>query len=280
MSPRQKKPMVKPEKRQEWLERNECGESPPKIAAADGVDARTVRKHIEIARQERERKEARASVLRNALESHYADLCHYAESLGRRASDRHTTEFNMSASSPIPYEQQMGIALRQHLPRSPIWSYLSRRKKLYGEKGELTKELDKKIESSISSDSSLQTELTNDESGVIPGIITALTHQAQQWVLGSAGLDPDINLISEPAEDGFVNLRYGAFVMGKVRKDHIDLVRAELIDWIARIKECGEYRNLEKTYRELERVEKDLGDEIAVIALRRVVPGRCRYCPL
>lgn len=280
MSPRQKKPLVKPEKRQEWLERNECGESPPKIADADGFDARTVRKHIEIAKQDRETKEARASVLRNALERHYADLCRYAESLGRRASDRHSTEFNMKVSSPVPYEQQMGIALRQHLPRSPIWGYLSQRVKMYGTKDELTRELGKKIESSISSDSRLLTDLTEDEKGVKPGIVAALTAQATQWVLGSAGLNVEDNLISEPAEDSFVNLRYGAFPMGKVRKEHVELVGESLTDWTALIKEWEEYRKLEKAYREIERVEKDLVDEIAVIALRRVVPGRCRYCPL
>jgi len=280
MSPRQRKPPVKPEKRQEWLERYEGGESPPKIAAADGFDARTVRKHIEIAQQEKETKEARASVLRNALERHYADLCHYAERLVGQSSGGHISEFGMSISPAVPYEQQLGIALRQHLPRSPIWGLLNQQPRLQTSKAELTKELVQKIEEDIASDSRLLTELTGEENGVIPGLIVALTAQAQQWVQGRAGLNVEDNLISKPAENGFVDLSYGAYNMGKVREEHVELVRGAIIDWTARIKEWDVYHGLEKTLRDLDRVENNLRDEIAVIVLRRVVRGRCRYCPL
>ena len=80
MKRRTKKDPVKPDKRHEWLRRNEQnGESPPQIAAADGFDVRTVRKQIQIAREEREAREARGAVLRNAVELHYKDLCGVAE---------------------------------------------------------------------------------------------------------------------------------------------------------------------------------------------------------
>jgi hypothetical protein len=279
MSPRQKKPPVKPEKRQEWLERNESGQSPPKIAASDGFDARTVRKHIDIARQEKETKEARAGVLRNALERHYADLCRCAERLVGQSSEGRVSEFGMSVSPTVPYEQQLGIALRQHLPRSPIWSLLNQEARLHTGKAELIEELGQKIEEDVASDSRLLAELTGKENEVIPGLIVALKAQAQRWAQGQLGLNVKDNLIFEPAEDGFVKLRYGAYGMGQVRKDHVELVRGAIIDWTARIKEWDVYHALEKTLRDLDRVENNLRDEVATIALRRVVPGRCRYCP-
>jgi len=86
------------------------------------------------------------------------------------------------------------------------------------------------------------------------------------------------------AEEGFVNLRYGAFQLGKVAESRLqtvrEVIRGVLQDWESRIKQFDEYQKLEKSFLELRRVEKNLNDEIAVITLRRVVPGRCRYCPL
>ena len=87
MAKRIRKPAIKPEQRLDWLRRYEDGESPPKIAENDKVDVRTVRKHIEMAKQEREVKEARSMVLRNALELHYRDLCDCAKKLGGLPSE-------------------------------------------------------------------------------------------------------------------------------------------------------------------------------------------------
>ncbi len=281
MATRQKKPPVKPEKRQEWLDRSESGESAPKIAAADGYDARTVRKYLAIAAQERETKEARSAVLRNALERHYADLCRYAESLGESSRRAIFPSLDSPASeAPVVYPEQLGIALRQHIPKSPIWNYLSQRTKLETSKAELTKELGMEIEQSIKSDSLLRTELTDEESGVMPGIIDALKAQSQFWVQDYATLNPEENLISKPSENGFVELRYGAYQMGKVREDHVELIRAALTNWTGTIKEWPDFLTLKRVSSDLQRVEGRLRDEIAVIALRRVVPGRCRYCPL
>jgi hypothetical protein len=280
MSPRQKKPPVTPDKRREWLERNEFGESPPKIATSDKVDVRTVRKHIDIAKQEKETKEARASVLRYALERHYADLCRCAERMGGQSSDIRINEFGERVSSTGQYEQQLEIALRQHLPRSPIWGLIKQRPKLYTGKDEFIKRLSDKIEGDVTSDSRLLAELNEEESGVIPGLVIALPALAQQWVRGYANLNVEDNLKVEPPESGFVYLSYGAYNLGKVKQEHVELVRTVILDWTVRIKEWDLYHALEKTSREIERVENKLRDEIAVIALRRVVPGRCRYCPV
>ena len=280
MSPREKKPPIKPERRQEWLERCEGGESPPKIAAADGVDPRTVRKHIEIAKQEKESKEARASVLRSALERHYADLCRYAERLGGQSSARHFTGADVSVTPAIQYELQLATALRQHIPRSPIWGLLNQQTKLRASEVQLTKEIKRRIEESVASDPHLLTALTGEENGVIPGLIIALSAQAQQWIQGWSSVNVEDNLKAKSAESGFVDLSYGAYNMGVVKEEHVELVRTVILDWTVRIKEWDVFHGLEKNLRDLERVEKNLRDEIAVIALRRVVPGRCRYCPL
>ena len=78
MSPRRRRTPVRTEQRREWLRRIEEGaELPPQIAISAGVDVRTVRKHIAMAKQEREVSEAKVLILRNAMELHYRDLQGY-----------------------------------------------------------------------------------------------------------------------------------------------------------------------------------------------------------
>jgi len=282
MSPRENRPTVTAERRQEWLQRHEDGQSPPKIAKADNVDARTVRKHIAIAMQEKENKDARASVLRNSLERHYADLCRCAERLAGTASSINISLDHMASSAEdiAPFEPHLRAALRQHIPRSPIWRLLAEQTKLYTSKAGLTRKLNSRIEASVSADTDLVSHLNPEEDGVIPGIVTALVGQAPHWLRGPGTLNAKGDLKFESTGDSLGKLAYGAFNMGTVRAESVELVREAIVDWTARVKECEEFAALKKASDELQRVQDDLKDEIAVIALRRVVPGRCRYCPV
>jgi len=272
MAKRTKKPPVKPERRQSWMKRHERGESISDIAVNDQFDARTVRRHIEQAKQEREIKEARSIVLRNALERHYGDLCDYAEKLIAQASGQKALE--------SPRDEYMQNALRQHLPRSPIWGYLKQRDSLQERIDQFMQEAGMEIEKVVRSDSRLSAGLDASEIGVVPGITIALKFQIEHWAQGGQGLNIEDSLISEPAEEGFVNLRYGFSQMGKVNEEHITLIGEVLLDWESRIRHWEEFEKLKKSFTELRRVEKNLTQELTVITLRRIVPGRCRYCPL
>ena len=272
-----KKFRITPEQRLDWLRRYEDGESPPSIAKKDQVDVRTVRKHIELAKQETEVKEARSMVLRNALERHYQDLCDYARTLTTYPSGEATGAHG-------PYSEHMRNALRQHIPRSTIWGYLNQRDSLRQRITELTEQIENRIEELVRSDARLSTGLTEDSSGLIDGFIEALKFQAAQWARGYRGLDIEQNLRTEPAGEGFVIFRYGAFGLATVEQTHLrtvsEVMREALRDLESRLKELEELSKLQKSLLDLSRVEKNLNDEIAVITLRRVVPGRCHYCPL
>jgi hypothetical protein len=267
---------ITPEQRLNWLRRYEDGESPPRIAEKDRVDVRTVRKHIELAKQETEVKEARSMVLRSALEHHYQDLCDYARTLAVYPSGE-------TASDQEPYSEYMRTALRQHIPRSPIWGYLNQRDSLRQATAQLAEGIENKIEELLRSDPRLNTGSIEGYSGTVDGVIEAFKFQATQWVRGYRGINIE-NLQTEPAEEGFVNLRYGAFGLGKVEQGHLPTVlkaMTEILqDWESRLKELEEVKKLQKSLLDLSHVETNLNDEIAVITLRRVVPGRCHYCPL
>jgi len=269
-----RKPPVKPEVRRAWLRRyEEDGESPPQIAAVDSFDVRTVRKQIEMARQEREVREARSMVLRNAMESHYRDLCKFAEKLDLEVSGDKTI-------SPLLKDAPMWSALREHMPRSPLWKKLDRRDHVLKEITKLRDDVREQLGEKARLDSRLSEIITAGENGVIPGIIAALDFQNKNWAQGSSGLDTNEYFKVEPAGGGFVEVSYGSFHMDKVKEEHATPIREVLIDLESEITGWEQYDKMQGLFTELQRLKLALRDELTVIKLRRIVPGRCKYCPM
>ena len=221
MASRGNKSKVGAEQRQEWLERYQGGESPPRIAKADGVDARTVRKHINAAMQDRESKDARASVLRNALERHYAELCRCAERLAAPATPARLSidQLPSTDDKASPYQSYLEAALRQHIPSSPIWRWLAQERKLGTAIEELTKTLNDKIDAGVSSDPRLASQLAPEEDGVIPGIVAALIRQAPFWLSGPGTLNARDHLKYEPDEAGRWHAEIRRFRHGEGQRD-------------------------------------------------------------
>ena len=278
MAKRTRKPPIKPEVRRDWLRRNEeDGESPPQIAAKDKFDVRTVRKQIDLAKQEREAREARSVVLRNALERHYDDLRKFAEKLNSEISGAG----NVPSS---PDDDLMEAALRQHLPRSPIWGYLSKRQNLQQRADEEQQKLETVIQETVKADHRLTPLINAGLDGIEPGTVAVLIAEAKQWSHGNTGHSLKDSLVIEPAGEGLVNPRFGFSRMGIMKLDeskrYTKIIYDVLGDLESRLKNCEDYRNLEKTVAEIGRLGRKLREELAVVRLKRIVPGRCKYCPL
>lgn len=274
MAKRVKKPPVLPEQRQDWLRRSEEGGiSPPKIAEADGFDVRTVRKHIEIAKQEKEVREARSIVLRNALERHYEDLCNFAQKLDAQVT-------NEAGSIAFLKEDRMWEALHQHLPRSVLWNNFSKREQLLEAIEQLEHKLRQSIEQEIGARSALKFTTLPEEVGFdkrsADAIVTndRLVAQEKQELLAFT----DFEITPDGEELSIIQL--GAFRIGKFLNEQVpeieELMR-NLLDEATRWPDCDEMRRLLSG---LDRIQGILRDELAVIILRRVVPSRCRYCPI
>ncbi len=278
MPKRTKKPPIKPEVRRAWLRRNEeDGESPPEIARRDGYDVRTVRKQIELAKQEREAREARSIVLRTALERHYDDLRKFAEKLN--------SEISGVSNVPSSLDDDfMEAALRQHVPRSPIWGYMSKRQNMLQRADEEQQKLGMVIEESVKADPRLTPLINAGLDGIVSGIVTVLVAEAKQWSHGNIGHSLKDSLVMEPAGEGLVNPRFGFSHMGIMGVEHsesyVKILHDVLEDMESRLRDWEDYRDLEKTIAEIGRLDRKLREELAVIRLRRIVPGRCKYCPL
>lgn len=273
MAKRIKKPPVRPEVRKRWLNRHEQdGDSPPQIAATDGFDVRTVRKQIERARQEREVREARSIVLRNAMERHYADICNLAEKLKVVVAGEE--------SISLLVDDPLWLALKQHLLRSPLWNLLNRRDTLL-ERLDVTRgSLKTRLKAEVGLDARLKPVLSSGGSGVVPGMVEYLASEVEQRSQGRNGLDIDTYFRGKPAEDDLVSIECGAFQMGKVMKQQAATVKDVLIDWKSKVLSWEESHEMGRILAELQRVRLKLMDELNTITLRRIVPGRCKYCPI
>lgn len=275
MGKRWKKPPARVEVRREWLRRyEEEGESPPQIAKSDGFDVRTVRTQIKKAEEEREMREAKVQVFRKAMESHYADLCGFVERLKPEIARE-------NAVSLLLRDDPMLSALRQHLPRSPIWKYLGRWDDLLKEIDNQQKSINIRLENEVGANEKLNSTLSGECAiAVRLGIVAALNFQAKQWSRGEKGLNINENFIEEPAREGYINLRYGFAQMGEVEKKSTAIIKQVIIAFESKIVSWGEYNSLQKLYIELQLLKSKLQGELAVIIYRRIVPGRCKYCPL
>ncbi len=275
---RTKKQPVNAEVRKEWLKRYEVdGESPPQIAAKDRFDARTVRKQLDLAKEERETREARLLVLRTAMENHYDDLRKFAEKLNASISGRSEITYS-------PDDDLIESALKQHLPRSPIWNMIAKRKSLALKIDEEKAKLVLKIKELVKSDKkilSLPKDLTK---GVGTGIENLLIFEAEQWINGNAGHTLKESVVMEPAEEGKVNPRIGFSHLGVMDLTSAKQIIKTALDAVilmeSRIKELDEYRTIQRTKADIDTLGLKLREELAVVRLRRIVPGRCRYCPL
>jgi hypothetical protein len=278
MAKRIKKPPIKVEQRREWLRRyEEDGELPPQIAAKDGFDIRTVRRQIELAKEERESREARTIVLRNALEKHYDDLRKFAEKLNAQVLG--------TPNVPVSQDDDLfEFALRQHLPRSPIWGYLSKRRDLQEKAEQQRKKLDSLITYVAKTDRRLASLTDKGLEGVVPGVTEVLIFETKQWLNGNAEHTLKDSLRYEPAGEGFVTPHIGFSNMGVMEKTLAEkvmpTVQIVVGDLEPIIRETDDYQDLVETNIELTRLSNKLREELAVIRLRRIIPGRCKFCPL
>ena len=263
---------VTPETRKKWLHRHEeNGESAPQIAKRDIYDVRTVRKQLELARQEREMRETRLMVLREAAQAHYGDLC-------KRAADIESA-LGGRGSGVIGTEDRMCVALRQHLPRVPLWKYVQQWNNLQQDVEQTRADLRTKYEEDLSKDQQLTSAFASGKED-IPAMVDFFTKQTEFWSQGGSGVDIAQVFKPESAGEGLVNLRLGGYNIGTVVESRVDAIKEALLGFRERLPSFPEFQRLAQLFEQLHILAPEIVEELAIITLRRVLPGRCKYCPI
>jgi len=270
MPKRVKKPAVKPEVRRQWLKRfEEDGESPPQIAKVDNYDVRTVRKQIELARQEREAREARFAVLRSALEQHYHDLISYAQKLDSEV---------IHASLPVGAKSdRLWSALREHLPRSPLWKAIDRMERLSEEARAIEKRAEERLWDEVGRDSPVGLTAKEDGTGLHrDGLAGAMTY----YLGAEESLRFSESHISTTQQGGLIQITCANWLCVLVSADQAPDTKKFIAQLMEAVGRWPEREDLRRTLAERSRVIDTIRDELATITLRRVLPERCRYCPI
>ena len=265
---RRRKSEINSQLRREWLEKHEAGQSIFKLSVEYQRDPRTVKHHIERALRETEAKEARVIVMRDALQKHHAKLISYAEKLYG----------NVDSGEPVTsalLEDRMYTALKGHLPRSPLWKYLSRLNLLYGELDELKSSLRTKLNEEIEKDTVMPA-----EESVHLGLLEAFFFQVIAWAKGHSVISLQENFKVHSIGNGKSSVEYGAFKLGIMADSDVKRVRKIIKDWEKRLIEWPEYYEAKSIFEQLNVLKIKTEEVLAVIFERGVVPGSCKYCPV
>ncbi len=195
-----KRSEIVPAKRREWFKRfEEDGESAAEIARDVGYDVRTVRKQIELTRQERESREARSTVLRQGLEKHYDDLILFAKKLDAGI-----------LASPIPSDvknDRMWRALYEHLPHSRLWKMIGNIDKLNDRVRDTYQRAEERLRAKVTKESSIGLVSRPGEIGIFDNALTG----AMNYHLEANDPCPLLEFTTSNINKGLVEVHYGAW---------------------------------------------------------------------
>lgn len=268
-----KKPSVPVDLRREWLRRHEeFGDSYLKIAKDDGYDQRTVKQHVLKGQQERDQNQARIQFVKENIEKHHQDLCYRAEEILALVTGEKTIVMDFT-------EDLYLNGLRQHLNRSLLWNKIQDWNDTLNTLEPLYVKAKTKIERVLK-----RTKLYNIQSdppeAVINGAIAALLHQFREWTRGNSGMDFENDWHIEERKEGRLKILYGSSHFGWIQETDFDKVKKMIKSDEKRLRKWPEYSEVENIVNTMKKLQHDLRNELRGIIIRRVLPGKCFYCPL
>ena len=264
---RKKKSEIDSQLRREWLEKHQAGQSIFKLSVEYQRDTRTIKHHVETALREKEAKEARVIVIRDALQNHHAKLISYTERLYG----------NVDSEDPVTsalLEDRMYNALKSHLPRSSLWNYLNRLNHLYEKLDELKVRLRTKLQGEIEKDTAIPT-----KESVHLGLLEAFHFQVITWAKGHGGISLKDSFRVHALGNGESSVEYGSFHLGVVVDSDVPRIKAIIGCWEEKLTKRPEYDDAKAIFNQLNSLKVKTKEELAVIFERGIVPGSCKYCP-
>jgi hypothetical protein len=259
------KPSISSYDRRRWLEQLNAGTGVTEIARAAGRDIRVVKRHIEIAGEEVMKASVRKEFMLGRLQQHQDDLLDEVERI--RTIVRLPVPRTL-----IPGEARNKIyeAFREHVKKTVLNGLLDNYAEIVEEDNVLRSTITNRM---------YQKELESEKN--LPQVT-----EANRWASGIAedmisGFIPDANAYSLKKQvDGMYEVQYKDrnLVRNALQKGDAKAVEAahkKLVELAGEYKpEVVEYRQKRK-----DMAEKII-EELDILGVKRMVPGRCRYCPI
>lgn len=275
---RNRKPMVDKMKAREWLRRHESGEAILTISKTDFYDPRTVKKLIERVRQEREFNEAKQFVMRSAIEKHYTDLCVFTEKIWSSVNQ------SLPKAVPTAYrDESLWKALKQHLPNSPIWKHLNNVNTIASSFKEAHSQFSKRVRELVVEQTGYS--FINDpilNIGIHEGSVRALNDYSVSILQNGKGWQRWSYRSESMLHGRIINLNSpkGSYQLGAVKVSKEDKFQKSFSDLMNKQLELSEFRELEQIVGDFLNLKNELRKELDIITLRRIVPGKCVFCPI
>ncbi len=166
------------------------------------------------------------------------------------------------------------------MPRSPLWENLRKWNQTVNEIAELEGMIPDKIRRDLGEDGRLDGIVSFGAYEVVAAAVEALTHQVKAWAHGEPGFTIDDDIHVERTAENKVRVRYGGSSFGELEEGSFATIKTVIVDMEAKLKLSPERLELEKLYGKLKRLGMAIRDVLTVIRLRRIVAGKCKYCPL
>lgn len=266
-----KKAKIAPAVRREWLVDYERGKRIDAIAREAGRTERTVKDQVERARQELERQQVRAGLLRDAYQKHFEDLMGLAEQL------RQAAETPSSHGLQIVRGQRrtelLQQALQSHIPRSQLWKTCSKWKDSAARLIETEKRIKVRVAELVQREvlshfpevirdgfaESLWTGLQYTALGSDVSSLQYSPGQDEQGLYLGWGAHPLARKVPDKARLTAIQDKHGAIVEDVVAWEFVAKFRKALHDW--------------------EQNRDAIQQEVEILLLRRLLPGFCNLCP-
>ncbi len=248
-----------------WLDEHYRGATIIEIAQRDNRSQRTVTGQIARARQEREQKEVRTGLLRDAYQKHYEDLGAVAEGISDEALGMRdgTLLANIQGRAAL-----LQGGLREHLPGSPLWKACGDWEYYAKQYFRGLEELRVEIDGAVEEDPATQRDT----------FMASLDFAARETVQGG-NLD-HMKYERSTTLNGY-GLNWGLFTLSDAASNsrEIDRLVEKHKALVRQITSSEVARNLADTHGKWEEARLAIRNEVDVLVLRRIILGQCKLCP-
>lgn len=240
----------------------------------------TVRKYALKALQEREGRDLRREALKEALVDHFKDLVEALGSIdGLLVMPGYELTHGWRPMIPELRNRLLIVGLKDyHARESPLWSWWdswnAARENYEANASALQKRMSEHL--ALLEKSRPGVSLMNEMGKVVLQRAIAFAH-------GSSIYDPSMLRVRPPAgkktEMDGEELWLGEFTQLATGRG-MDGLREEISRLMGDVGEWEETEETQRLYRQMAETKGKIEEEVAVLALRRAFPGRCRLCPV
>jgi hypothetical protein len=268
----QKRGKVTLVERRGWLTQYEEGVSIDRIAKKSGRTQRTVTEQLKQARSDLQHDQVQLDLIQKGYRDHYRDLLHIAERLAESADSPHRGVVLSIENPDDPRERLLYQALRSHTPGSSIWTAVKRWEEDTTGIAEEIDRLEAQATKLVSKDTADFPEISIE--GFAGSLRDAVSMAAQ-------GLDPEATEYWPDRSGGSTQLRFGSYILSASAPDvdrmaEIEKMHRSFLKTLLAPESANRLRSLWRSWAEAKGM---IREEVAILKLRKVLPGRCDLCP-